>query len=257
MLEAWKLHKQYDAASHAVNEVSLKLHAHETLGLVGESGSGKSTLARLLIGLERADSGTVSYRGEDYSVWNLRQLRAIRRKVQMVFQNSLSAFNPMFTIEQIIDEPLRNYRMGDRPTRRQRVLEVLEQVELGQAFLRRYPHELSGGQQQRVGIARAIVMHPEIIICDEPFSNLDVTLRKKMMRLLEKLKHDLRLSYVFITHDLSLIADFCDRVAVMYQGQIIEEQNGHTLLTHARHPYTRKLVASLPIQHPGERPSMK
>ncbi|MNB87664.1 Oligopeptide transport ATP-binding protein OppF [compost metagenome] len=260
LLEAVSLNKKYgmergwftrNARSvHAVNNLSLSLESGETLGLVGESGCGKSTLARLLLGLEKPSSGRVMYRNEDYTDWSFSEMRMIRRKMQMVFQNSLASFNPLFTVEQIIGEPLRNYGERKAGARRVTVADTLELVGLERRHIHRYPHELSGGQQQRVGIARAIALRPELIICDEPFSSLDVTLRKQMMDLLQELKHELGLSYVFITHDLSVVNRFCDSVAVMCQGEIVEKQSGATMLQQADHPYTRTLLSSVPVQDP-------
>ncbi|MEK4207901.1 MULTISPECIES: ATP-binding cassette domain-containing protein [Paenibacillus] len=260
LLEAVSLNKKYgmergwftrNARSvHAVNNLSLSLESGETLGLVGESGCGKSTLARLLLGLEKPSSGRVMYRNEDYTDWSFSEMRMIRRKMQMVFQNSLASFNPLFTVEQIIGEPLRNYGERKAGARRATVADTLELVGLERRHIHRYPHELSGGQQQRVGIARAITLRPELIICDEPFSSLDVTLRKQMMDLLQELKHELGLSYVFITHDLSVVNRFCDSVAVMCQGEIVEKQSGATMLQQADHPYTRTLLSSVPVQDP-------
>ncbi|MEK4474859.1 ATP-binding cassette domain-containing protein [Paenibacillus sp. FSL R7-0048] len=260
ILEAVSLNKKYgmergwftrNARSvHAVNNLSLSLESGETLGLVGESGCGKSTLARLLLGLEKPSSGRVMYRNEDYTDWTFSEMRMIRRKMQMVFQNSLASFNPLFTVEQIIGEPLRNYGERKAGARRATVADTLELVGLERQHIHRYPHELSGGQQQRVGIARAIALRPELIICDEPFSSLDVTLRKQMMDLLQELKHELGLSYVFITHDLSVVNRFCDSVAVMCQGEIVEKQSGATILQQADHPYTRTLLSSVPVQDP-------
>lgn len=260
LLEAVSLNKKYELergwftrnarSVHAVNNLSLSLESGETLGLVGESGCGKSTLARLLLGLEKPSSGRVMYRNEDYTDWTFSEMRMIRRKMQMVFQNSLASFNPLFTVEQIIGEPLRNYGERKAGARRATVADTLELVGLERQHIHRYPHELSGGQQQRVGIARAIALRPELIICDEPFSSLDVTLRKQMMDLLQELKHELGLSYVFITHDLSVVNRFCDSVAVMCQGEIVEKQSGATMLQQADHPYTKTLLSSVPVQDP-------
>jgi ABC-type glutathione transport system ATPase component len=260
LLKAVSLNKKYgmergwftrNARSvHAVNNLSLSLESGETLGLVGESGCGKSTLARLLLGLEKPSSGRVMYRNEDYTDWTFSEMRMIRKKMQMVFQNSLASFNPLFTVEQIIGEPLRNYGERKAGARRATVADTLELVGLERRHIHRYPHELSGGQQQRVGIARAIALRPELIICDEPFSSLDVTLRKQMMDLLQELKHELGLSYVFITHDLSVVNRFCDSVAVMCQGEIVEKQSGATMLQQADHPYTKTLLSSVPVQDP-------
>ncbi|MDH6430616.1 ABC-type glutathione transport system ATPase component [Paenibacillus sp. PastH-3] len=260
ILEAVSLNKKYGMergwftrnvrSVHAVNNLSLSLESGETLGLVGESGCGKSTLARLLLGLEKPSSGRVMYRNEDYTDWTFSEMRMIRRKMQMVFQNSLASFNPLFTVEQIIGEPLQNYGERKAGARRATVADTLELVGLERQHIHRYPHELSGGQQQRVGIARAIALRPELIICDEPFSSLDVTLRKQMMDLLQELKHELGLSYVFITHDLSVVNRFCDSVAVMCQGEIVEKQSGATMLQQANHPYTKTLLSSVPVQDP-------
>ncbi|MEK5030384.1 ATP-binding cassette domain-containing protein [Paenibacillus sp. FSL R7-0302] len=260
LLEAVSLNKKYgmkrrwftsDIRSvHAVKNLSFSLESGETLGLVGESGCGKSTLARLLLGLEKPSSGRVLYRSADYTDWSFSEMRKIRSRMQMVFQNSLASFNPLFTVEQIIGEPLRNYGERKAGARRILVADTLELVGLEQKHIHSYPHELSGGQQQRVGIARAIALRPELIICDEPFSSLDVTLRKQMMDLLQALKRELGLSYVFITHDLSVVNRFCDSVAVMDQGEIVEKQSGAHIMQQADHPYTRKLLSSIPVQDP-------
>lgn len=260
LLEAVGLNKKYsmkrgwftpDSRSvHAVKNLSFSLENGETLGLVGESGCGKSTLARLLLGLEKPTSGRVLYRGMDYTDWSFSKMRKIRSRLQMVFQNSRASFNPLFTVEQIIGEPLRNYGERRGTTRRERVADTLELVGLERKHIHSYPHELSGGQQQRVGIARAIALRPELMICDEPFSSLDVTLRKQMMDLLQALKQELGLSYVFITHDLSVVNRFCDSVAVMVQGEIVEKQSGAQIMQRADHPYTRRLLSSIPVHDP-------
>lgn len=260
LLEAVSLNKKYgmkrgwftsDTRSvHAVNNLSFSLESGETLGLVGESGCGKSTLARLLLGLEKPSSGRVLYRSMDYTDWSFSKMRTIRSRMQMVFQNSLASFNPLFTVEQIVGEPLRNYGERKAGARRRMVADTLELVGLERQHIHSYPHELSGGQQQRVGIARAIALRPELIICDEPFSSLDVTLRKQMMNLLQELKRELGLSYVFITHDLSVVSRFCDSVAVMYQGEIVEKQSGERIMQQAARPYTRRLLSSVPVQDP-------
>lgn len=260
LLEAVSLNKVYGMkrgwftpvarSVQAVNDLSFSLESGETLGLVGESGCGKSTLARLLLGLEKPSSGRVLYRSRDYTDWSFSKMRTIRSRMQMVFQNSLASFNPLFTVEQIIGEPLRNYGERKAAPRREMVADTLELVGLKRQHIHSYPHELSGGQQQRVGIARAIALRPELIICDEPFSSLDVTLRKQMMDLLQELKRELGLSYVFITHDLSVVNRFCDSVAVMYQGEIVEKQSGERIMQQAAHPYTRRLLSSVPVQDP-------
>ncbi|MFS0728130.1 ABC transporter ATP-binding protein [Paenibacillus sp. 1P07SE] len=249
----WPPLRQAHGGVPAVQDVSLRIEEGENVALVGESGSGKSTLARLLLGLEKPDSGHVRYRGVDYTDWRLTRMRPIRSKLQIVFQNSLASFNPLFTVEQIVGEPLRNYKTGDTELQRQRIADTLELVGLGRTYLYRYPHELSGGQQQRVGIARAVALRPELIICDESFASLDATLRRQMIDLLQELKQQLGLAYLFITHDLRLVQRLCDSVNVMAQGRIVEHQSGGRLLEEPAHPYTRKLMASLPIQHPRQR----
>ncbi|WP_152393374.1 ATP-binding cassette domain-containing protein [Paenibacillus guangzhouensis] len=234
----------------AVEEVSLSLERGKTLGLVGESGSGKSTLGRLLLGLEKPTSGQVLYRNTDITALSSTAMRKIRRSMQSVFQNSLSSFNPLFTVEQIVEEPLQNYKTGTPKEIKNKVVESLELVGLGEQHLRRYPHELSGGQQQRVGIGRAIALRPEVLVCDEPFASLDVSLRRQMLNLLQGLKSELRLSYLFITHDLSLIDGFCDQVAVMHEGRIVECLPGNEMKMRAVHPYTKSLLEAVPVQEP-------
>lgn len=260
LLEARELSKIYGSERgwftrkikrvQAVSNLSISLEKGETLGLVGESGCGKSTLARLLLGLEKPTAGRVVYQGQDFTDWGLSEMRQIRSRMQMVFQNSLASFNPLYTVEQIVGEPLLNYRVGNKDKRREMIEDMLELVGLERKYIHRYPHELSGGQQQRIGIARAIVLRPELIICDEPFSSLDVTLRKQMTDLLQELKRELGLSYVFITHDLSVVSRFCDSAAVMYQGEIVEKQSGAQMMRKAEHPYTRTLLSSVPVQDP-------
>lgn len=260
LLEAVSLSRKYDGprrlfawqarTAAAVDKVSLSLERGETLGLVGESGSGKSTLGRLLLGLEKPTSGQVLYRGTDITKLSDSAMRKIRSGMQMVFQNSLSSFNPQFTVEQIVSEPLKNYDTGTARDIRKKALESLELVGLEAQHLGRYPRELSGGQQQRVGIARAIALRPEVLICDEPFSSLDASLRRQMLNLLQELKSELQLSYLFITHDLSLVEGFCDQVAVMYKGQILEQLPGNEMQEQAAHPYTRSLLQAVPVQDP-------
>ncbi len=237
----------------AIDGVSLSIAPGENAALIGESGSGKSTLARLLLGLEKPTFGRVRYRGIDYTDLRMKDMRGIRSKLQMVFQNSYAAFNPMFTVAQIIDEPLRNYDCDSVEMRTQRIREVLEQVGLAASTAHKYPHELSGGQLQRVGIGRALALRPELIVCDEPFSSLDVTIRKQMVTLLQELKDQLGLSYLFISHDLSLVQRFCDSVTVLQRGRIAERYSSVHLLKHSSHPYTRQLLAAVPIQHPAQR----
>ncbi|QDH20209.1 ABC transporter ATP-binding protein [Saccharibacillus brassicae] len=264
VLEAVELTKVYEKrngwnrggarlnAPPAVSGLSLELRQGETLALVGESGCGKSTLARMLLKLEPPTAGRIRYRGTDITDWNFRQMREVRSRMQPVFQNSLASFDPAFTVEKIVGEPLRGARL-ERAAVVSRIAETLESVGLGSEYLRRYPSELSGGQQQRVGIARAIACEPEILVLDEPFSSLDYSLRKQAMRLLDGLKQRLGLSYLFITHDLSAVGTFCDRVSVMRRGEIVEQCPAAELQRGERHPYTRMLLDSIPVSHPALR----
>ncbi|CAH8712836.1 ATP-binding cassette domain-containing protein [Paenibacillus thiaminolyticus] len=234
----------------AVDRVSIQVAQGTAIGLVGESGCGKSTLSRLLLGLERATSGRVLYRGTDITGWSSRRMRPLRSRMQMVFQNSFASFDPLLTVERIIAEPLDYYQKLSGEERRREVLRLLSLVELDERYLKRYPDELSGGQQQRVGIARALAPGPELLICDEPFSSLDFTLRRSMLHLLQRLKRQLRLTYLFVTHDLSLIPELCDQVAVMRRGRVIETA---AAVEECRHPYTRQLLEAVPAQDPHHR----
>ncbi|GMX60561.1 dipeptide ABC transporter ATP-binding protein [Paenibacillus elgii] len=242
-------------AMPVVDRVSLHVDKGETLGLVGESGSGKSTLARLLLGLETATEGRLLFGGEDVTRWGFKRLRTIRSRMQMVFQNSYSSFDPLFTVERIVGEPLSSYGGMAALERRRVILESLNMVGLEAAYAKRYPHELSGGQLQRVNIARALVLQPELLICDEPFSSLDFKLRRQILTLLEELKVRFGLSYLYITHDLSSVSRFCDRVAVMYKGQIVETLPAARIAEKAIHPYTRSLLDAVPVQDPRLRRS--
>jgi len=237
----------------AVDRVSLKLVQGTTLGLVGESGCGKSTLSRLLIGLERPSSGRIMYRGTDITGWSSRRLRPLRPRIQMVFQNSCASFDPLLPVERIISEPLDNYSRLTRKERMREVLDLLSLVELDERYLKRYPHELSGGQQQRVGIARALALKPELLICDEPFSSLDFMLRKSMLQLLQDLKIQRHLTYLFVTHDLSLVPELCDEVAVMQRGRVLETVPAAEMAEASRHLYTRQLLEAIPAQTPRSR----
>jgi len=237
----------------AVDHVSLKLVQGTTLGLVGESGCGKSTLSRLLIGLERPSSGRIMYRGTDITGWSSRRLRPLRPRIQMVFQNSCASFDPLLPVERIVSEPLDNYNRLTRKERMREVLDLLSLVELDERYLKRYPHELSGGQQQRVGIARALALKPELLICDEPFSSLDFMLRKSMLQLLQDLKIQRHLTYLFVTHDLSLVPELCDEVAVMQRGRVLETVPAAEMAEASRHLYTRQLLEAIPAQTPRSR----
>ena len=238
----------------AVRDVWLTIGAGESVALIGGSGSGKSTLARLLLGLERPTCGVVRFKGKDLGDMSSLEKRAMRRELQMIFQNSLAAFDPLFTVEQIIAEPLRNYGMRGTALR-SRIGETMEQVGLARKLSGRLPRELSGGQQQRVGIARAIALRPQLILCDEPLSSLDAAHRRQAMTLLESLKRQLGLAYLFITHDLSSIERLCDTVHVMREGLLVERLSGAGMLQQAKHPYTLQLLHAIPIFDPAHRAS--
>ncbi len=230
----------------AVDGVSLKLWPGETLGIVGESGSGKSTLARLLLHLIRPSSGTVRFRGEALADLDKVTLRARRRDMQIVFQDPYASLDPRMTVGEIVTEALAIHRLGKRSERQDKAVELLRLVGLEPEASRRYPHEFSGGQRQRIGIARAVALEPKLVILDEPVSALDVSIQSQILNLLMELKQRLGLSYIFISHDLSVVEHVSDRVAVMYLGQIVETADAEPLFEHPCHPYTEALISAIP-----------
>jgi oligopeptide transport system ATP-binding protein len=240
-------------AVRAVDGVSLALMPAETLALVGESGCGKSTTARLAIRLMEPSSGSVHFEGRDVSGIGSRDLRALRRRAQIIFQDPYGSLNPRMTVEQLLAEPLTVHGVGDAASRRARVRELIELVDLAPYHLDRYPHEFSGGQRQRIGIARALSAGPSLIVCDEPVSALDVSIQAQIVNLLKDLQARLGLSYLFISHGLSVVRQISDRVAVMYLGQIVEVADTRTIYTDPRHPYTQALIAAAPDPDPGRR----
>ncbi|MCG8155950.1 ABC transporter ATP-binding protein [Brenneria goodwinii] len=240
----------------AVNDVSLRLHAGETLGLVGESGCGKSTLSRAIMRLEQAQSGQIVFDGQDLLALSRRRLLPWRKRIQMVFQDPYGSLNPRQSIDEILGYALAIHGIKERGERERRIMRILDDVGLPQSARRRYPHEFSGGQRQRIGIARALVLRPQLLICDEPVSALDVSVQAQIINLLVDLKAELGLTYLFISHDLAVVRYIADRVLVMNGGRIVEEGDHERIWHHPQHPYTRTLLDAVPgRQNRGQRPS--
>jgi oligopeptide transport system ATP-binding protein len=238
-------------AVQAVDGVTYDIYRGETLGLVGESGCGKSTVGRTMLGLYPATEGTVSVAGIDVINAKGEELKQLRRKAQMIFQDPFASLNPRWTVSTIIGEPLRVDNLEpDAGKRAERVRELLEMVGLNAQHVNRFPHEFSGGQRQRIGIARALASNPDFIVCDEPIAALDVSIQAQVVNLLEDLQDQLGLTYLFIAHDLSMVRHICDRVAVMYLGSLVELAESDTLYDNPLHPYTQSLLSAVPIPDP-------
>ncbi|MCB9077857.1 MAG: ABC transporter ATP-binding protein [Anaerolineaceae bacterium] len=234
----------------AVNGVSLTVYPGENFGLVGESGCGKSTLARVILRLLPPTSGQVWFAGQDITTAQGAELHAVRRQLQLIFQDAHGSLNPRMRVGAIIEEPLKLFRMGDPSARRKRVDELLEIVGLSALHHRRHPADLSGGERQRVGIARALAVNPQLIVCDEPVSSLDVSIRAQIITLLKELQRQFGLTYLFISHDLSVIKHICHRLAVMYLGRIVELGSTEQIFTAPSHPYTEALLSAIPLPDP-------
>ena len=234
----------------AVDDVSFAIDEGEMFGLVGESGSGKSTTGRCILRLLEPTSGDVRFRGENVLGFSRSRMRLARREMQIIFQDPYSSLNPRMRVGDIVEEPLIIHRLGSRDERRARVTELFELVGLERDHLRRYPHEFSGGQRQRIGIARALALNPALIVADEAVSALDVSIQAQVVELLLELQRRLKLTYLFIAHDLRLVEDICSRVAVMYLGKIVEIGDTRSLFATPTHPYTRALLSAVPQLDP-------
>ena len=259
LLKVEHLHKEFPTGSgfmggkfskkvvSAVNDLSFEIRAGETFGLVGESGCGKSTTGRAIMHLDPPTSGKVYFEGRDISKMNKKELKAMRREMQFIFQDPYASLNPRMTIGEIVSEPMTIHGVGTKEERIERVRELLDVVGLNPEHINRYPHEFSGGQRQRVGIARAFALKPKLIICDEPVSALDVSIQAQVLNLLKDLQKQYGTAYLFIAHDLSVVQHISDRVAVMYLGKMVELSDWKSLYAEPNHPYTQALLSAVPI----------
>lgn len=241
------------AYNKAVDGVSIEIHAGETLGLVGESGCGKSTLGKAVVRLLHPTDGRIELNGQDITDLNRREMKPLRRDLQMIFQDPGESLNSRHTVGNLIKEAFEIHDVGDNAWRDQRVLELLDQVGLPASAAQRYPFEFSGGQRQRIGIARAIALEPKLIICDEPVSALDVSIQSQILNLLLDLQEEFQLSYLFIAHDLAVVKHISDRIAIMYLGHLMEVGGADEIYANPKHPYTRALIAAIPAPDPSRR----
>ena len=264
LLDVKNLRKYFNTPKgtlHAVDDVTFTLEKGKTLGVVGESGCGKSTLGRTILRLIEPTSGSVKLNGEEVTTLDKEQMRHKRTEMQIIFQDPFSSLNPRRTVSQIIEEPLYvNGIIKDKEARKLRVMELMDTVGLAERLYNTYPHELDGGRRQRIGIARALAMNPKFIVCDEPVSALDVSIQAQILNLMEEVQEKLDLTYMFITHDLSVVNHFSDDIAVMYLGKLIEKAPAEQLFANPLHPYTKALLSAIPgpdLDHKTERILLK
>jgi oligopeptide transport system ATP-binding protein len=234
----------------AVDDVSFVIHPGETLGLVGESGSGKSTAGYCVLQLLKPTEGSVRFQGRELTTMRREELRLMRREMQIVFQDPYASLNPRMTVGDIVAEPLVVHDVGDRRSRRRSAERLLEVVGFNPDFINRYPHEFSGGQRQRIGIARALALNPRLIVCDEPVSALDVSIQAQILNLLKDLQNEFGLTYLFIAHDLAVVREMSDRIAVMNRGKLVESGDATEVYQHPKDPYTKALLAAVPVPDP-------
>ncbi len=256
LLEVDHLKKYFQVGKsqlHAVDDVSFTIQEGKTLGVVGESGCGKSTLGRVILRLHEPTSGKVFFEGKDVFAKSRKEMKVLRRDMQIIFQDPFSSLNPRMTVSQAIIEPLliqKKYTLRDKEGLLSKVHEVMDMVGLASQFVNTYPHELDGGRRQRIGIARALVLNPKFIVCDEPVSALDVSIQAQILNLMQDLQKALHLTYLFITHNLLVVKHFSDEIAVMYLGQIVEKSSASGLFKNPIHPYTQALLSAIPISDP-------
>jgi oligopeptide/dipeptide ABC transporter ATP-binding protein len=237
----------------AVDGISFSVKKGESFGIVGESGCGKSTASRAVLQLIKPTSGKVYFKDQELTSLPKRQLRNVRKNIQMVFQDPYDSLNPRLTVEEILEEPLKAHNIGTKEERRKKILEIMNVCGLNPEYIHRYAHEFSGGQRQRIGIARALILKPELVVADEPVSALDVSIQSQILNLMMDLQKTLNLTYLFVSHDLSVVRHFCDRIGVMYLGRMAELAESDSLFENPLHPYTKSLLSAIPISNPRQK----